>query len=203
MNKIRIVTMAIVSTLALSGAAAMAASDYLLEIKGVPGENAATSTPQTIEVASWSWGTSNPTSAGSGGLAAGKAAMQDMSASTDAPAAGAQVARDAASGMPTGKRAAAAVPAASATGLGQAETAPKVGDMATLVVMVRESPTRASAGLSVAKQGACAAGQHFGSVVLTGQGKRYEMTDVTVTSCADAGNGLRQKELKGHVTLIK
>jgi hypothetical protein len=55
---------------------AHAASDYLLEIEGVAGE-----APGTIEVNSWSWGASNPTSVGSGGMSAGRVVSPRDSAS--------------------------------------------------------------------------------------------------------------------------
>lgn len=163
MKSIGLVRATVASALLLSAALAVAASDYLLKIDGIEGESGA-SAQQTIEVASWSWGTSNPTSVGSGGLSSGRVA------------------------------------------------APRVGEVATLVVMIRESPTRqtyresptrASTGQASAKQGGCGTGTHFGTVVLTGKGGRYEMQDVTVTACTDAGNGMRRTELKGHVTLIK
>jgi type VI secretion system secreted protein Hcp len=155
MKKTVLVRTMVAAALVLSAAAAVAASDYLLEIKGISGDSGASDAPKTIEIASWSWGASNPTSVGSGGLSAGRAA------------------------------------------------APRMGDVATLVVMYRESPTRASTGATAAKQGGCATGTHFGNVVLTGKGSRYEMTDVTVVSCTDMGSGMRQRELRGHVTLIK
>jgi hypothetical protein len=63
---------------------AHAASDYLLEIEGVAGEAAG-----AIEVNSWSWGASNPTSVGSGGMSAGRVVSP----------------RDAASGQSTGRSA--------------------------------------------------------------------------------------------------
>lgn len=160
------------AALALAAAPGLATSDYLLEIKGVQGEAGASDSSQTIEVSSYSWGASNPTSVGSGGLSAGKA---------------------------TGKAAAPAEVAAS--GPADAATAtPKVGDLATVTVRYRESPTKSSTG-KVSKD-ACAAGEHYKEVVLTGQGKRYVMQDVVVTSCVSA-NGERRKELTGHVTLIK
>jgi hypothetical protein len=187
------VRLAVASALALSAASAMASSDYLLEIKGVAGESGASDASQTIEIESFSWGTSNPTSVGSGGLSAGKAAMQGMTGATaGAQSATVQTAREASSGMATGKSAA---PAAADAVPAQ----PKVGDTATVTVMFRESPTKASIGKT---SRACTPGEHIKDVVLTGQGKRYEMQDVVVTSCTTV-NGRRKGELTGHVTLIK
>jgi len=77
-------TLGLATAIALATAPnAYAASDYLLEIGGVTGE---ASTP--IEVNSWSFGASNPTSVGSSDMSAGRVA---------AP-------RDAASGLATGRR---------------------------------------------------------------------------------------------------
>lgn len=187
MNAIRIVSLAAASALLVS-AVAFGASDYLLEIKGVAGESAASDTSQTIELSSFSWGTSNPTSVGSGGLSSGKASMQDTT--TAAQPATASAAREAASGMATGKQA--------PTSAGTA-AAPKVGDVAAFTVTFRESPSKASSGKT---SRACTPGEHIKDAVLTTQGKRYVMQDVVVTSCTTA-NGQRKGELTGHVTLIK
>jgi hypothetical protein len=183
-----IVRLAVAAVIALSAASALGASDYLLEIKGVEGESGASGAPQAIEISSFSWGTSNPTSVGSSGMSAGKVSMQDMSVMAAQPA-DAQTAREAGSGMATGKQASA--PAAAAP--------PKVGDVATFTATFRESPTRASTGKT---SRACTPGEHIKDAVLTVQGKRYEMHDVVVTSCTNV-NGQRRGELTGHVTLIK
>jgi len=188
MTRSGIVRLAVASALALSAASALGASDYLLEIKGVQGESGASDASQTIEISSFSWGASNPSSVGSSGMSAGKASMQDMSVMAAQPA-DVQTAREAGSGMATGKQASA--PAAAVP--------PKVGDMATFTATFRESPTRASTGKT---SRACTPGEHIKDAVLTVQGKRYEMQDVVVTSCTTA-NGQRRGELKGHVTLIK
>lgn len=66
----------------LMSSAAYAASDYLLELGDVKGESRATfgsgggggGSGGQIEVQSFSWGASNPTSVGSSGMSAGKAA---------------------------------------------------------------------------------------------------------------------------------
>jgi type VI secretion system secreted protein Hcp len=55
------------------------ASDYLLELDGVKGESKDDVHKETIEIASWSLGASNPTSVGSGGLSAGKVSYSDLS----------------------------------------------------------------------------------------------------------------------------
>jgi hypothetical protein len=193
-----IVRLAVASALALSAATAYAASDYLLEIKGVQGESGASDASQTIELSSWSWGASNPTSVGSSGMSAGKVSMQDMSVMATQPAT-AQAVRESPTKASTGKTAAQA-DAAAGTPAGAAAGPPKVGDMATVTVRYRESPTKASTGKT--SQAACTAGEHYKEVVLTGQGRQYVMQDVVVTACA-AANGERRKELTGHVTLIK
>ena len=177
------------AVLALSTGLALAASDYYLKIDGVDGETSAA--PASIEVQSFSWGTSNPTSVGSSGMSAGKVNVQDLSVTA------VSTPRDAASGQATGKRTAA--PAAVGTAPVVAE--PKTGDMATFSVAVRESPTRSNTGGSSLAR-ACASGKHFPSATLTAKGRSYTLQDVIVSSCAVTGD-MRTAELKGHVTLIK
>src|SRR5512141_65638 len=71
---------AAVSTLLMAAAPALAASDYLLQLDPVKGEGKDAAAPQTIEVESFSWGVSNPSSASMGsGAGAGKVNMQDLS----------------------------------------------------------------------------------------------------------------------------
>ena len=55
------------------------ASDYLLELDGVKGESKDDVHKETIEIASWSLGASNPTNVGSSGLSAGKVSYSDLS----------------------------------------------------------------------------------------------------------------------------
>jgi hypothetical protein len=191
MSTLRI--LAAVSSLLMAAAPVLAASDYLLQLDPVKGQGKDSAAPQTIEVESFSWGASNAGSAATGsGAGAGKVNMQDLSVtSASAP-------RDAASGMATGKR---AVPVADADGDGHTDAvvaAPKVGDIATFTVMIRESPTKSSTG----KTGACATGTHFAHAVIVARGQRYELSDVVVTSCTVA-DGLSKKDFKGHVTLMK
>jgi hypothetical protein len=154
--------------------AAWAASDYFLKIDGVPGESAG---GESIELNSFSWGTSNPSTAGPGSASAGRVA---------AP-------RDRPTGQATGQRQRAAVADSSAA-------PPAAGQMASLSVAFRESPTRAGVESPLAR--ACASGKHFPTVVITARGTSYTLSDVTVSSCAVEGE-LRRAELKGHVTLIK
>ena len=59
------------------------ATDYLLEIDGIKGESKDDKHPDTIEIDSFSWGNSNPGSAGhGGGGGAGKVQYQDVHFST-------------------------------------------------------------------------------------------------------------------------
>lgn len=196
MTRNAVVRLAVASAMAISAASAMAASDYLLEIKGAAADSGSGDAPQTIEISSFSWGASNPTSVGSAGLSAGKVSMQDMSVTAaGAQPATAQAVRESPTKVSTGKTAAAA--AGSPVG---APASPNVGDVATVIVTYRESPTKASTGKT--SRAACTPGEHYDEVTLSGQGRRYVMQDVMVTSCSSA-NGARKKELTGHVTLIK
>lgn len=198
MTRLSVVRLTATVALALVAAAAGAASDYLLEIDGIDAETGASS-PQTIEIASWSWGASNPTSVGSSGLSAGKASAQAPSATETGAPTGDQAA---AKGNPskaswdlaTGKGARTAAPGGAAT------ASPQVGDLATLVVRYRESPTKASTGR---RASACADGEHIAQAVLKANGRSYQLSDVVAGACTTGADGLRQRELKGHVTLIK
>lgn len=58
---------------------AKAATDMFLQIEGIKGESTDVTHRGEIEVLSWSWGASNPTSVGSSGLSAGKASFSDLS----------------------------------------------------------------------------------------------------------------------------
>lgn len=189
MSTLRIV--AAVSALLLAAGPASAASDYLLQLDPVKGESKDAAAPQTIEVQSFSWGVSNPSSSVKGsGAGAGKVNVQDLSVmSVKSP-------RDAASGQASGKRTASVAPTDGSTDA--AVAAPQVGDVASFTVLVRESPTKSSTG----KSGGCVAGTHFPHAVVVAQGKRYEFADVVLTSCTDS-DGLRKKEYTGHVTLMK
>ncbi len=61
-------------------ATASASADYHLTLDGVAGESrAAGGHTGQIEIASWSLGASNPTSAGSSGMSAGKVSYSDLS----------------------------------------------------------------------------------------------------------------------------
>lgn len=187
MRSLRI--LAAVTPLLMVAAPAVASSDYLLQLDPVKGEGVANAAPQTIEVDSFSWGASNPAVASARG-GSGKVNMQDLSVAS------AVATRDAASGMATGKQ---AMPVAEAAAVpGTAVNGPKVGDVASFTVMVRESPTKSS----TRKGGGCGSGTHFTNAVLVVQGKRYELSDVVMTSCT-VGDGAMKKEFKGHVTLLK
>jgi type VI secretion system secreted protein Hcp len=56
-------------------------SDYYLLVAGVNGETQAQGMTNNIELESWSWGASNPTSLGGKGLAAGKPSVSDFTCS--------------------------------------------------------------------------------------------------------------------------
>jgi len=178
MRAVQATATAIAAALGLAAGAAWAASDYFLKIDGVQGESVA---GETIEVQSFSWGASNPSTVGPSSASAGRVV---------AP-------RDPPSGQSTGQRQRAAV-ADSGTVPTAAE--PQVGQIASFSVAVRESPTRGGSESPLAR--ACATGKHFPTAVLSGRGRSYTLSDVVVSSCAVEGE-MRRAELKGHVTLIK
>ena len=175
------------AALTLAAGAAGAASDYLLTIGDIKGEAVGGS---PIEVHAYSWGASNPTSVGSGGLSAGKVNFRDLSRTP------VKEPRDPSTGQASGKR----VAPADVSGDGQAAAvvAPHPGEVRSLTLAMRESPTLAASPLVRA----CATGKHFGSVTLNGRGSTIVLKDVMVSSCAVEANQ-RKLELTGHVTLIK
>ena len=174
------------SALTLASVPAMAGSDYVVQIPGARDASA-----QAIEVESFSWGASNPSSVAGKGGGAGKVNVQDLSMmSSKAP-------REPATGQATGRRAATA--STDATAPAAASSSPQVGDTATFVVVVREAPTKASTGRSSSD---CVKGEHIPKAVIVGRGQRVEVSDAVVTAC-DVANGVTRKRFTGHVTLMR
>ena len=172
----------VVSGVLLAATASIAASDYYLKIEGVEGETATPSKAETIELQSWSFGASQ---------------------------AGVVSPRDAASGLPTGKR--------------QHKPVTITKPVEASTPLLRESPTRPTASVAPAQAEVqtvsfsvpepgdastaklarmCASGKHIKSAVLSSPNGRYQLTDAVITSCAVAGNE-RKYEFTGHVTLMK
>jgi type VI protein secretion system component Hcp len=171
-------SVAMTSALMMLTGTAFAASDYLLQLDAGKGDSV--SAPATIEVQSFSWGASNPTSVASSGMSAGKVNVQDLSVTrVSAP-------RDVATGQASGKRIGAAAVVTPAS------VAPAVGEMRTVAVDLRESPSL----------GACATGKHFPKATLSGKGQSITLEDVVVSSCTVSG-AMRRVEYTGHVTLMK
>jgi hypothetical protein len=186
MNALRFSTVAAVSSLVLVAGTALAASDYFLQIGGAKGDAAAA--PVAVESFSWGVHKSGAGATGAAKMGSGKANFQDLSMTSAQP-------RDVSTGAATGRSAA---PAAAAGADASADATPRVGDVADFTVVTRESPSKGTD--AVGRD--CVKGQHFPSAVLTGQGKRVELTDVEVTSCAAAA-GTRTTGYRGHVTLMK
>jgi hypothetical protein len=172
------------TALLLTTALGYAASDFLLEIEGVAGESS--TSPASIELNSFSFGASNPTSVGSGGLSSGKTVA----------ASGVVAPRDAATGQASGKR----VATGDVNGVGRADVlaASAVGQTVSFSATFRESPTKTPVG-GLAR---CAQGQHIAKATLRGPRQTVSLDNVVVTSCPGA-SGERRHEFTGHVTLIK
>jgi len=66
-------------------------SDYYVLLAGVNGESQASGMTNNIELDSWSWGASNPTSLGGKGLAAGKPSLASFNCSFSLEAASFQL----------------------------------------------------------------------------------------------------------------
>ncbi|HEX7373694.1 MAG TPA: type VI secretion system tube protein Hcp, partial [Steroidobacteraceae bacterium] len=164
MRKSNVALIAAISSLVLGALPALAASDYLLQLDGVQGESATKGQPAPIEISSWSWGASNPTSVGSTGMSAGKVNVQDLSVmSAPAATSGVTSPRDVATGQASGKRSAQAVASGDT-----AAAPPSAGSMSELTLRLRESPSRPSTGKS-----ACTAGQHIDRVTVSSNGQSY------------------------------
>ncbi len=58
--------------------ASAAQSDYLLELDGIDGESTIEGKEKQMQIESWSFGASNPTSVGSSGMSGGKVSFQDF-----------------------------------------------------------------------------------------------------------------------------
>ncbi len=170
---------ALAAGLLLAALPAFAASDYLLEIDGIHGEAPA---KKSIDVHAFSWGATNAGSLASAPASSGKVSVQDLSV-TKAP-------RDAASGMPSGRRAA----VADVSGDGRADVAVASRE---LTVTLPESAAKSM----------CATGKHIAKATLSGRGQRAELTDVVVTSCSTQAGvstvSMRGHTKSGHVTLLK
>ena len=79
MSKLWLLPILLAVIISSSFGAAFAASDYYLKIDGIAGESSADKHKGEIEIQSFSWGLSNPSSmAGGGGGATGKVQFQDF-----------------------------------------------------------------------------------------------------------------------------
>jgi len=156
----------VVSAALLAATASIAASDYYLKIGSVDGETTARSKSETIELQSWSFGASQ---------------------------AGVVSPRDAASGLPTGKRQHKPM-----TVTQPLDSSTAASEIQTVTLVVPEPGNEATAELARI----CASGKHIKSAVLSGPNGRYQLTDVVITSCPVTGNE-RRHEFRGHVTLMK
>jgi type VI protein secretion system component Hcp len=172
---------AVLSGALLTSASAVAASDYLLELEGIEGD--ARAGRQTLEVQSFSWGTSNAGAmpAGSGG-SSGKVNVHDISLTVAAPG-------EAASGLASGRRSVVAGNVEAA-----AVAAPVVRDVSITLP-------------EAAAKSVCASGKHIAKANLNARGERVELEDVIVTSCTTQAGvsvvSMRGHTKTGHVTLMK
>src|SRR5262245_51625428 len=133
MRKSQIALAAILSGWMLGATPALGASDYLLQLDGVQGDSATKGHPAPIEISSWSWGASNPTSVGSTGMSAGKVNVQDMTVmSATAATTGVVAPRDPTTGQASGKRSAQPVASGDA-----AATPPPAGTVSELTLRLR------------------------------------------------------------------
>ncbi len=192
MHKSPLAALILFSGTLLTGSAAFAASDYYLKIGDIKGEPA-DGAGSPLEASSFSWGASQGTSAGApSGTAAGKVSMQDLSVMKSAAP------RDAASGMPTGKRQHKPLPLAMDGGNDAGPPLDSAGAMRSMSLVVPGPGNATSRQLDQA----CASGQHIDKAVLGVRGQMFAMNDVVVSSCTSSGTE-RTYEFRGHVTLMK
>jgi len=164
----RTLRFAVIASL-LAGSTAWASSDYLLQIEGLKGEAAAQS-PPALEVMSFSFGASQPSSVGNGSLSAGR-----MTPSSRHTGHVTLMKREAAPG---------AMPSAAAADVdAMADVmAPRSSGPGTVTLHVDGSPAQVAAR----QASVCAQGTHFSSATLSGKGKTWVLSDVMVSSCAMA-----------------
>ncbi len=180
---------------AFSTPAQGAAADFYLKLDSIKGEKS-DGLQGGIEIQAWSWGVSNSGSAHvGGGMSSGKVNMQDISymgspkrgkdTASSSVAAGdvngdgrADIVspRDAASGLPTGKRQHGSV------------TITKEWDKST--PLARAAPPSSAAGslTTLVPAGMCKAGAAYPSAELGTPGRVYRLEGVTVASCAAAAS---------------
>jgi type VI protein secretion system component Hcp len=169
------------SAFLLTSASALAAPGLTLDVEGVEG---AVPGRQTIEVQSYSWGASNAAATSSGAMSAGKVNVQDISMTKQV-----QSSRDAASGLATDRRSAAATtPPATAT---------VPSSLRDVTVAVPEAAAKSF----------CASGKHIAKATLTARGERVDLDDAVVKACTTQAGvssvSLRGHQKTGHVTLLK
>jgi hypothetical protein len=177
------------SAAAMSIAApAMAASaDYYLIIDGVDGEASS-----AIEVQSWSWGASNPSTVGAAG--------QGRVVSPRDPASGQATGRGVVTSASPGTTGGVNVAAGDLDGDGRA-------DLVALEKLNEVSGFTLTLAPGTGARSACAAGKHIAHAHLLAKGVVYDFEDVVVSSCTGGSTlGLtgRMKDYHGgHVTLMK
>lgn len=186
--------------LAFSATAQGAGADFYLKLDSIKGEKS-DGLQGGIEIQAWSWGVSNTGSAHvGGGMGAGKVAISDSASSTYSQvkrekggkdAASSSVAagdvdgdgqadvvspRDAASGLPTGKR--------------QHGPVTIIKDLKGMPVLARAAPPSSAAGslTTVVPAGMCKMGAAYPSAELGTPGRVYRLEGVTVASCAAAAS---------------
>jgi hypothetical protein len=170
------------SAAAMSIAApAFAASDYLLVIDGVDGEASS-----VVEVNSWSWGTSNPSTMTSG--AAGRESPTRASTGRGVVTANSP---SSASGVN--------VAAGDLDGDGRLdlEALPKLTEVTGFKLVL--APGAAS-------RSACATGKHIKRAYLVAKGVVYDFEDLVVSSCTGGSTLALTGKMdygSGHITLMK
>lgn len=185
-------------------APAFAASDYYIVIDGVEGE-ATTS----VEVLSWSWGTSNPGTAAVSDIgSSGQDGVGTLRESPSRPSVQAsqntQSLRESPTRASTGG---VAVAAGDLDGDGRA-------DLANLAQLDEVSGFSITLAPGASSRQMCARGKHIAKAHIVGREGVFDFEDLMVSSCDGSGGGGgsggmtmsvtgRTTELKGHVTLIK
>ena len=188
---------AAVLAIALCGTSVVAgaAADYFLQIKGVEGESSASAAGQTLGVSSFSWGASNAgTASAASGTGGARTAVRESPTRT-----GTKTAREAASGMATGRRSPSTATADNVASSAATVAEPAPGANDTLSVAMPDSGGEATATLDRM----CATGKHIKEAVLRSGDQTYEMKDLVVVSCTVTGAQRLVTFKTGHVTLMK
>lgn len=213
------------SALCVPAAALAAQFDYFIKLPPIEGDSGkGASHGDEIEIHSFSWGASQSSHAGGGGMGAGKVSMQDISIPSATSGKGeivgiepaykasgeSRAARTAGKdvvmkGSKIGENAAAGVGGSQTISIGGARTESGLptGKRQHKPLMLAK-PLPAGSVTVRGKFPSCTVGTRYPSLELGARGERYTLQDVVVTSCGgSAGESLPMEEVSFNYAKIE